>query len=149
MALQAEAQTIQRTQLLRSLQPQIFRLRVARKSLPEHALRRLRSRQKPPSPGARGLPHHPHTWHRAHACAQAPPPLCRGSLPPQCRARGAGPARPRVEGGGGGDARAAWRGLLREPEEEEQDGAASRQSDYRAPTGPQSEAAANIVLEIE
>lgn len=41
MALQAAAQTIQRTQLLRSLQSQIFRLRVARKSLPEHALRSL------------------------------------------------------------------------------------------------------------
>lgn len=37
MALQAEVQTIQRTQLLRSLEPHIFPLRAARKSLPEHA----------------------------------------------------------------------------------------------------------------
>lgn len=37
MALQAAVQTIQRTQLLRSLWPHIFPLRAARKSLPEHA----------------------------------------------------------------------------------------------------------------
>lgn len=37
MALQAEVQTIQRTQLLRSLEPHIFPLRAARKSLPKHA----------------------------------------------------------------------------------------------------------------
>lgn len=37
MAPQAVVQTIQRTQLLRSLWPHIFPLRAARKSLPEHA----------------------------------------------------------------------------------------------------------------
>lgn len=41
MALQAAAQTVQSAQLSRSLQSQIFRLRVARKSFPEHALHSL------------------------------------------------------------------------------------------------------------
>lgn len=148
MALQAEAQTIQRTQLLRSLQSQIFRLRVARKSLPEHALRRLRGLQKPPSPGARGC-HITLTPGTRHMSVPRPlRPSAEAPFPQQCWVRGAGPARPMVGGGGVGNARSAWRGLLWEPEEEE-DGAASTKSGYCAPTGPQSKAAANIVLEIE
>lgn len=53
MALQAVAQTIQRTQLLRSSWPHIFPLRAARKSLPEHASVRT------PSQGAVQVRWHP------------------------------------------------------------------------------------------
>lgn len=60
--LQAAAQTVQSTQLFRRSQSQIFRLRVARKSLPEHALRSLaRSNGPRDSAGLAPSPSHGRT----------------------------------------------------------------------------------------